>query len=117
MAFKRAQWHSGLTYIQECTHCHTKFKYTDYSLDFRPWYADGFVYCPKCKSPCRHHENYAVNEDGTYVYGGVTPVQSQPQNPAPAAASDGSVAYCNKCGRQYRPGEDFFCSGCGNKLS
>ena len=48
MAFKRALWHSGLTYQQTCYHCRTLVRYTDYNLDFRPWYPDGFVYCPNC---------------------------------------------------------------------
>lgn len=61
MGFKRAQWHSGLTYQRTCDQCKTVLQYTDYSLDFRPWYADGFVYCPRCKTPLRHNENYAIN--------------------------------------------------------
>ena len=61
MGFKRAAWHSGLTYQQTCEYCKTIIQYTDYSLDFRPWYADGFVYCPRCKKPLRHNENYAID--------------------------------------------------------
>ena len=74
MGYKRAEWHSGLTYQQTCESCKTILQYTDYSLDFRPWYADGFVYCPKCKTPLRHNENYAL---------GVNRPQAAPA-PAPA---------------------------------
>ena len=68
MSYKRALWHSGLTYQQTCTHCRTVLRYTDYSLGFRAWYPDGFVYCPKCNGPLRHNELYAINEDGTPMY-------------------------------------------------
>ena len=62
MAFKRALWHSGLTYQQTCYHCRAVVRYTDYQLDFRPWYPDGFVYCPRCKGPLRHNElRYTVD--------------------------------------------------------
>ena len=64
MAFKRAFWHSGLTYRQTCPKCHTVIQYQDDKLDFRPWYADGFVYCATCRSPLRHNEAYAIDADG-----------------------------------------------------
>lgn len=35
--------------------------YQDDKLGFRPWYADGFVYCPNCNKPLRHHEEYAID--------------------------------------------------------
>ena len=119
MAFQRAQWHSGLTYQQTCRTCGTLVRYTDYHLDFRPWYADGFVYCPKCKTPLRHNENLAINEDGTPY---VNPNVSAPQTVAPAEAPVSNtvtegVAYCTKCGRRYNVGTDNFCAGCGNKLN
>ena len=88
MGFKRAQWHSGLTYQRTCDECKTVLQYTDYSLDFRPWYADGFVYCPRCKTPLRHNESYAIN----------APEPAQPVTvpapapaPAPAAAPGGAT--------------------------
>ena len=68
MGYKRAAWHSGLTYQQTCTHCRTLVRYNDYSLGFRAWYPDGFVYCPRCKAPMRHNELYAIRPDGTPVY-------------------------------------------------
>ena len=74
MAFKRALWHSGLTYKLTCNKCQTVIQYTDDKLDFRPWYADGFVYCPKCRTPLRHNESFAIDENGNYI------------NTAPAAA-------------------------------
>lgn len=61
MAFKRAMWKSGLTYQQTCRSCGTTVQYMDDKLDFRPWYADGFVYCPVCRTPLRHNEQYAIN--------------------------------------------------------
>ena len=61
--FKRAEWRSGLTYRQICQTCQTVVRYTDDKLDFRPWYADGFVYCPVCNTPLRHRETYAIDGD------------------------------------------------------
>lgn len=121
MAFKRALWHSGLNYQQQCRTCRSVVRYTDYSLDFRPWYADGFVYCPKCKTPLRHNEGYAINEDGTPYY--QQPPQPMPQQPvppqqpaAPNMPASGAVAYCTNCGKPYTPGDAHFCSVCGKKL-
>ena len=114
MAFKRAQWHSGLTYMQQCPVCHTKMKYTDYSLDFRPWYADGYVDCPKCKAHLRHRETYAVNEDGTYVNSNPNPSIIDNHQGEPEVKE--GFAYCTNCGKTYKIGEDHFCSRCGKKL-
>lgn len=102
--FKRAEWHSGLTYKQVCRECKTTVEYNDYSLDFRPWYADGFVYCPRCNTPLRHNENFAINN---------------PCAPAAKAASHGpaeanAYGFCTKCGNPYNEG-DLFCAKCGNK--
>ncbi len=118
MAFKRALWHSGLTYQQTCYHCRTLVRYNDYSLDFRPWYPDGFVYCPKCRGPLRHNELYAINEDGSPVYpqgapAQAAPAQAAPVQPEPAAATNGN---CPNCGKAVALGVDHFCSGCGQKL-
>jgi len=135
MAFQRALWHSGLTYKQTCPKCHTVIQYTDEQLDFRPWYADGFVYCATCRSPLRHNEAYAVDENGNYLK--TTPPGNVAAPAAPAApvaavpvaaaapatsaspeapAAAGAVAYCKNCGRQYIVGDANFCNGCGNKL-
>ncbi len=135
MAFQRALWHSGLTYKQTCPKCHTVIQYTDEQLDFRPWYADGFVYCATCRSPLRHNEAYAVDENGNYLR--TTPPGNVAAPAAPAApvaavpvaaaapatsaspeapAAAGAVAYCKNCGRQYIVGDANFCNGCGNKL-
>lgn len=91
--FKRAEWHSGLTYSQTCRQCHTVVTYTDKLLDFRPWYADGFVYCPKCNTPLRHNENYAINAPQAYT-------------------GTSTAAFCHECGKKYQDG-DKFCSECG----
>ena len=134
MAFQRALWHSGLTYKQTCPKCHTVIQYTDEQLDFRPWYADGFVYCATCRSPLRHNEAYAVDENGNYLRttspgNGAAPAAPAAPVAAPVAAAApatsaapeapataGAVAYCKNCGRQYIVGDANFCNGCGNKL-
>ena len=132
MGYKRAEWHSGLTYQQTCETCKTVVQYTDYSLDFRPWYADGFVYCPKCKNPLRHNENYAINaqpapapvvapvpapEEEKPAYT-VTPKEQAGIAPAPVAepapAAPALPAFCSACGNKYAP-NDRFCPMCGNK--
>lgn len=104
MGFKRAEWHSGLTYRQTCSECNTTMEYTDYDLDFRPWYADGFVYCAVCKTPLRHHERFAINR----VVPPTPVVVDTPANPSQLPA------FCTQCGKKFGD-EDRFCSGCGNK--
>ncbi len=97
--FKRAEWHSGLTYKQTCPMCQTTVKYTDHVLDFRPWFADGFVYCPKCQKPLRHREAYAIDR----------PTEN-------SSAASGIGSFCTTCGKKFGDG-DAFCSGCGTKRS
>ena len=116
MGYKRAEWHSGLTYQQTCEHCKTVLQYTDYSLDFRPWYADGFVYCPKCKTPLRHNENYALGPDGKPKAEEPKPAPAPASAPAPAASPAGSGAFCTGCGHRFGEG-DRFCAQCGTKRS
>ncbi len=126
MAFKRALWHSGLTYKQTCDTCHTPIEYTDFSLDFRPWFADGFVYCPKCKKPLRHRETYAIDADNlpkeTYT---LHPGNPATTNGAPSAPDEGNpeatdrvgiTKFCSQCGKPFFD-NDMFCSACGNKRS
>lgn len=108
MAYKRALWHSGLTYQQACGYCKAIVRYTDESLDFRPWFADGFVYCPRCKQPMRHNECYAIDANGNYI----TP--QQPQAPAAQPATQPNAAFCTNCGKQLGAGDNF-CSACGTK--
>ena len=98
--FKRANWHSGLTYRQTCEECKTIIEYTDYNLDYRPWFADGFVYCPKCKTPLRHNEGYAIN----------APQTTQPQN----AHTQAEAKFCTQCGYKFNE-NDRFCAQCGKK--
>ncbi len=129
MAYKRAQWHSGLTYQQTCSGCQALVRYTDASLDFRPWFADGFVYCPRCKHPLRHNECYAIDENGNYINPQPVPAQqvapqpvapqqyapqqyAPPQPVAPPAAPQTVV--CKACGHQLAD-SDIFCSQCGTK--
>ena len=106
--FKRANWHSGLTYRQTCDQCKTKVEYMDDKLDFRPWFADGFVYCPRCQKPLRHNERFAIN--------GPEMAQEAPQYNASASASAQSelAAFCGNCGHKFGDG-DKFCCQCGSK--
>ncbi len=125
MAFKRALWHSGLTYQQTCRQCHTVVSYTDHLLDFRPWYADGFVYCPTCRTPLRHSEEFAVDAPSPATAAPVPPASpyavdtnTAPMNTAspvdePMSAAP-LAAFCTACGKQFRD-DDRFCSGCGAK--
>ncbi len=39
----------------KCESCACEFEYKLANLGFRAWYPNGFVYCPKCKKPIRHH--------------------------------------------------------------
>ena len=107
MGFKRAEWHSGLTYRQTCRECKAVVEYKDDSLDFRPWYADGFVYCPKCRTPLRHNEQYAIDAAPETA----TVLTAAPQV-SPEQASN--RAFCTQCGKQFNQ-DDRFCSGCGAK--
>ena len=113
MAFKRALWHSGLKYRNTCRTCQTIVEYDDYKLDFRPWYPDGFVYCPKCKTPLRHSEMLAVDESGNFIRVNVVAREQSNQN----VPSDGTFAYCSNCGQKYTIGKDKFCSNCGKELT
>ena len=80
MAFKRAGWHSGLTYRVTCDMCKTTILYMDDKLDFRPWFADGFIYCPTCKKPIRHRESHAINANENNVVVDVTGNEAVQQN-------------------------------------
>lgn len=96
--FKRAEWHSGLTYRQTCRECNEVVVYTDHKLGFRPWYPDGFVYCPKCETPLRHNEEYAIDgpekqeiitveaEEPEIVKEDTPVVESEPQEEQPPVA-------------------------------
>jgi len=102
MGYTRANWHSGLTYQQTCHECKKILQYPDHNLDFRPWFPDGFVYCPRCKSPLRHNEMYAINIPQPSPV-----VTASPNNGTPAA-------FCSMCGKKFSD-NDRFCSGCGAK--
>ena len=97
MGYKRAEWHSGFTYRQTCAQCKTIVMYMDDKLDFRPWYPDGFVYCPKCDTPLRHNERYAIDA------------------PSSVSAVNVNAVFCTGCGKQLSVG-DIFCSACGKKV-
>ncbi|MBE7064551.1 MAG: zinc ribbon domain-containing protein [Ruminococcaceae bacterium] len=110
MGFKRAEWHSGLVYRQICEECKTGVEYMDDKLDFRPWYPDGFVYCPRCKTPLRHSEKYAVDP----ATGASLSLPTEVPAETIAAQPAGVVLFCTQCGNKF--GEnDRFCAKCGNK--
>ena len=104
--FKRAEWHSGLTYQQTCENCNATIQYNDYKLDFRPWYPDGFVLCPRCQTPMRHHESYAID--------GPNRIEIIDTTEGPVTTPQGVAAFCSKCGNKF-PSDARFCPNCGNK--
>ncbi len=108
-AYKRANWHSGLSYRQVCESCKTTVRYTDHVLDFRPWFADGFVYCPKCNKPLRHHEYYAIDKNGEYTD------PKMKSSPAVVNETKGETNFCTQCGNKVLA-TDNFCAKCGAKL-
>lgn len=110
MAFKRASWHSGLTYVQTCRNCGTQVTYMDDKLDFRPWYADGFVYCPTCRTPLRHNEDFAINKPT----GPVAVDMTAPVQPIVTPKQEGVSGFCSHCGRAFGENENF-CPICGTK--
>lgn len=115
MAYQRAQWHSGLTYRQVCEECKTAVIYQDDKLGFRPWYADGFVYCPNCNKPLRHHEEYAIDRPAIRKEMTVTVPATQEPAPRPAAASSAPQSkFCYNCGATFH-GDQRFCTVCGTK--
>ena len=112
MGYQRAKWHSGLTYRQTCETCKANVTYTDKNLDFRPWYADGFVDCPRCGTHLRHNERFAINPDGTLVY--PAPEKADPK-PA-TAVGEFTENFCHNCGNKFGEGHRF-CNACGTKRS
>ena len=102
--FKRAEWKSGLTYRQTCENCRTEITYMDDRLDFRPWYADGFIYCPSCQTPLRHSERYAI--DG--------PAKPVAVDLTTGSAVHADTAFCTQCGTKFQD-SDKFCRKCGTK--
>ena len=46
----------------KCEYCACEFEYTLSNLGYRAWYPKGFVYCPSCKRPLRHHTEYMIND-------------------------------------------------------
>ena len=126
MGYKRANWHSGLTYVQTCEACGQVVEYTDEKLGFRPWYPDGFVYCTRCQTPLRHNEAYAINKDAptTEVSPNavapsenaevVTEVKSAPTEATPQSTENTRPLFCTKCGKKFGE-DDNFCSSCGAK--
>ena len=120
--FKRANWHSGLTYKRTCENCKTTVQYTDYSLDYRPWFADGFVYCPSCQKPLRHNESYAIENHVVTKVVNLTDTNDNEQHeqtdaPQPSNTANFSslAVFCVNCGHKFISDSDAFCSKCGKK--
>lgn len=126
--YKRQLWSSGYEYHIRCPYCSTLSKYTDDQLEYRSWYPNGFVYCPKCRKPLQHNEIYAVNSDGTPVYFSQEEANNALRNgylkvtganiEANEKTENGTAdqGYCPDCGRTYIKGKDRFCPGCGKKF-
>ncbi len=114
--FKRAEWKSGLTYRQTCKECKNVVTYTDDILDFRPWYPDGFVYCPRCNTPLRHRENFAIDAPTVNepIAATAAPVAAAPVTVEPATESADLPVFCAQCGNKFRE-TDRFCPKCGAK--
>lgn len=115
MIYQRENWHSGLTYQQVCGQCKNTIRYQDNKLDFRPWFPNGFVYCPICKKPLRHSEDYAIDGPrNTHIditekeSEADTPLKDEPQTVSTRAS------FCVKCGKAFGA-DDNYCSGCGAK--
>ena len=110
MGYQRARWHSGLTYMQICEECKETVTYTDHALDYRPWYPDGYVDCPRCRTHLRHNEKYALGPDGKPQFTG------EPEEASKEIASgDGfTAAFCHSCGTKFGEGHRF-CAQCGTK--
>ena len=106
--FKRAEWHSGLTYQAVCEQCKAVVTYKDNVLDFRPWYPDGFVYCPRCNQPIRHSERFAINGMPEANIDLTNTLYNQP------VTNGEKPLFCTKCGKRFEE-NDAFCSSCGNR--
>ncbi len=108
MGYQRAQWRSGLTYRQICDACKTAVIYQDDKLGFRPWYADGFVYCPNCNKPLRHHEEYAIDRPQVQKEMTVTVPSTVEPSAVPAAKPAAPKAkFCYNCGAPLYRGSAF----------
>ena len=111
MGYQRAKWHSGLTYQQICETCKKTVTYTDHKLDYRPWYADGYVDCPTCGTHLRHNEKYAVSN--------ADKPKEEPSEETVGDTAEGeafSSVFCHNCGNQFGEGHRF-CFRCGAKRS
>ena len=115
MGFSRAKWHSGLTYRQTCQTCNSIVEYTDHKLDFRPWYPDGYIDCPRCKTHLRHNESFAINrpdDPALYSVGEKGTTVSVPVEHVESTAP--KAIFCTTCGRKFDD-SDRFCASCGSK--
>lgn len=116
MGYQREQWHSGLTYQQICENCKTVVRYTDYNLDYRPWYADGYVDCPTCKNHLRHHEKFAIDSPYAAPQAVAAPQTAPAPQPPVQEAAGFTEKFCPNCGNPFNDNHRF-CSQCGCKRS
>ena len=73
-----------IRYIQrenkaKCEWCYHTFLYYDSNMGYRTWYKHGFVYCPFCKKPLRHHPCLLQRQIPFIVYpnGNIVPENQQ----------------------------------------
>jgi hypothetical protein len=55
MAIKIENEPKKIRFRKKCEYCLCEFSYEQEDIGYRPWYPKGFVYCPKCGKPLRHH--------------------------------------------------------------
>ncbi|MBP3415497.1 MAG: zinc-ribbon domain-containing protein [Clostridia bacterium] len=49
------------TFRVVCEYCLCQFEYHLNNLGYRAWYPHGFVYCPRCRKPLRHRNEYRIS--------------------------------------------------------
>lgn len=52
----------AIIFHKKCEYCGTEFDYEQEDIGYRIWYPHGFVYCPKCQKPLRHHPEHDKKE-------------------------------------------------------
>ena len=84
-------------------------------MGFRPWFPDGFVYCPTCEKPLRHNEAYAIDGEVEKKFVDLTDEKSNAEQGALAVEEEKHIAtFCTSCGYKFKE-DDKFCSQCGKK--
>ena len=55
----------GNEYVVECPICKSKIRYLGIDIKYHRRYPDGFIYCPRCRSPIAHNEKNLSTEPGS----------------------------------------------------